>query len=352
MKTKICWTLLITLAIIITGCEKNKDNNDGSVQIILNAGNAGGPASTQLIAGNRETIGEVNISVSGSNILVNYKVTKDGWALAETNLAIENSPDDFPQTSTGNPIPRDFEYRVVHDPYVKEYTYSIAKGGFTTVYMAAHAYAITQIGENCSTLAQREALIPSQSVNVVNTITGGSGLYKIALSNAGELSGDHSGWCADNNQKQADFKIAGLVSSYSKTAELGAIVPVPANLPHLNYMLNKYHDKYGLPVIQASVWRLMNGAFNNPSGGIDLTSDQKKQYETVISDALAKGSNYTPGPSDYLVILVDSGDKIKYQNVLFMFKKCLAVYTDEITWGYGQAFAGNSWARYFGYRVQ
>lgn len=353
MKTLIYGVVLMIFGLLLTGCEEGGDYNEDSGSIIINKGNPGGFASTLLIDGNNEIIGEVNVSVSGNHIVVNYIITIEGWLLSETNLAIENSPEDIPQTVTGNPKPKEFKYSTIHHPSVKEYSYIVPKGGFTTVYIAAHAYVLNPISENCSGLAEREALIPGTAVRVVNTLlTGGPGFYKVDLSDAGEIDGAYTGWCADNNQKDADFKTAHLVSSYSKTTDLSQIVPVPSNLPHLNYMLNKYHTKYSQSVIQAAVWRLMNGKFNNPSGGIELTSDQNKQYNTVISDALANGSGFIPGTSDYLVILVDSGDKINYQNVLFILKKCVPVYSIEISWGDGQKFSGNSLAKYFGYRIQ
>ena len=349
----ICGLILATLVLLVTGCEDDNEKNKISGPLLINEGNAGGFASTHLIAGNSVIIGEVNVSVSGDNIIVVFRVTSDGWFLSETNLAVEKDPADIPQTETGNPRPKDFEYSTKHNPSVKEYTYNIPKGAFTTVYIAAHAYVLNPISENCTSYTQRESVIPDKVVNVVNTLTpGGSGLYKVKFSDAGDLNGEYTGWCADNNQKKADFRKAHLISSYSKTADLGQIVPLPSNLPRLNYMLNKNYLKYESPVIQAAVWRLMNGKFDNPGGGIELTADQMKQLNTIISDALEKGNNFIPGPSDYLVVLVDSGDRIKYQNVLFLFKQCLPVYQIEISWGDGYKFPGNSWAKYFGYSVQ
>jgi len=345
--------ILVSLVLLVIGSENNNEKNKISGPVLINEGKTGGFASTHLIAGNKVIIGEVNVSVSGENIVVVFRVTSDGWVLSETNLALAKDPADIPQTETGNPRPKDFKYSTRHNPSVKEYTYNIPKGDFRTVFIAAHAYVLTNISENCTSYTERESIIPDQVVNVVNTFTpGGPGLYKVKFTDAGDMSGEYMGWCADNNQKTADFRKATLISSYSKTAGLGQIVPLPANLPRLNYMLNKNYLKYSSPVIQAAVWRLMNGKFDNPDGGIELTEDQMKQLNTIISDALENGNNFIPGPSDYLVVLVDSGDRIKYQNVLFIYKQCLPVYQVEISWGDGYKFPGNSWAKYFGYSVQ
>jgi len=345
--------ILATLVLLVNGCENNNEKNKISGPVLINEGKTGGSASTRLIAGNKVIIGEVSVSVSGENIVVVFRVTSDGWFLSETNLALEKDPADIPQTETGNPRPKDFKYLTRHNPSVKEYTYNVPKGDFRTVFIAAHAYVLTNISENCISYTERESIIPDKVVNVVNTLTpGGPGLYKVKFTEAGEINGEYTGWCADNNQKKADFRKAHLISSYSKTADLGQIVPIPSNLPHLNYMLNKNYMKFSAPVIQAAVWRLLNGKFDNPDGGIELTADQMKQLNTIISDALEKGSSYIPGPSDYLVVLVDSGDRNKYQNVLFIYKQCLPVYQVEISWGDGYKFPGNSWAKYFGYSVQ
>lgn len=352
MKTGIYASVLALLMFIPAGCEADKDKGGTEIKLI-NEGNPGGAASTYLIAGNSRIIGEINVSVAGKNINVTYKITMEGWRLSETNLAVENDPERIPQTENGNPRPRDFKYSTKHHPSVTEYTYVVPKAGLSTAYIAAHAYVLMPVSESCMSMEEREALIPESAVKVSNTLTsGGPGLYRINLSDAGEISGEYTGWCADNNQRPADFKTGHLVSSYSKSADLGKIVPIPANLPFLNYMLNKYHGKYALPVIQAAVWRLMNGTFNNPDGGIELNSDQIKQYNNVVSDVLANGRNYLPGQSDYLVILLDSGDNKKYQNVLFMFKKCINDYQIEISWGDGYRFPGNIVAKYFAYAVQ
>lgn len=298
-------------------------------------------------------VGEVSVVVEGDYIKVTYKITDDEWMISETNLAVETSMKDIPQTASGNPIPADFPNATLHNPFVKEYTYSVASAGRSKVYIAAHAYVVKQIDEDCNTTAAMvEALIPSKRAEISSKITKVTSFYDLELSNAGELAGTYAGWCIDNNHKEADFSSALLVSSYSTKYDLNLFVPDKNNLDLLNYLMNKYYPATSFPVIQASVWRLMNGSFSNPDGGIELTSKQMDQYKTIIADVLAKGEGFIPGPGESFVIIADSGDRSKYQNVFFLFKKCTLVYQNEISWGKGQSFPGNSWAKYFGYCVQ
>lgn len=345
----------LIIAVLFTSCDKTTDTPDDpySWLTILNKDNIGAAAVTPLVANNSVTVGEVALSVTGENLTVTYMITKEGYMLSETNLAVGDSLTDIPQTVTGNPITDDFEYSTAHDPYVMEYTYNVSCADFSTVVVAAHAYVATATGqETCLSVAQLQGLLPTSNVPVSIVDTTVYSRYRISVSGAGELDGKHLAWCIDNNHKDATFTSALLLSSYSSSYDLSKVVPTPANLPHLNYLMNKYYILYSYPVIQAAIWRLMNGSFTNPSGGINLTAEQMTQFETITADALANGGNFLPGGSDYLVVLVHSGDIVNNQNIFFLFKKCTPVFSDEIAWGQGQPFAGNSWAKYFGFSVK
>jgi len=340
---------LIILVLLLSGCSESELTDT----VIINNGNPGGLVSMPLIAGNNFNIGEVSVFTEGDFIKVTFKLTDNEWLITETNLAVEPDISGIPQTSSGNPIPGHFPYKTIHQPFVKQFTYSVDVSGLNKVYIAAHAYVTQRYSEKCNTtLSMIESLIPSWHVSVSNTLTKVSSMYNIKLENAGELNGIYKGWCIDNNQKQADFTRGLLLSSYSDEYDLNKVVPDKSNLDLLNYLMNKYYPETSFPVIQAAVWDIMNGSFANPGGGIDLTPAQEEQYHTIVAEVRSRGEGFLPDTDESFVIILDSGDRSRFQNVFFIFKKCNSEFQNEISWAKGFSFPGNTWAKYFGYLIK
>jgi len=94
----------------------------------------GGDPSTAIV------VGSVHIWNEGDTLYVQYLITDPDWVITETHLHITTDPALFPMKN-GNPIPGHFEYKMVHDPPVTEYTYSkdISSWRGQTLYVAAHA---------------------------------------------------------------------------------------------------------------------------------------------------------------------------------------------------------------------
>ena len=98
------------------------------------------PLVVDLLAGQTEDIGDVNVWNDGENLYVQFVSTGD--CLLETHVAVATSLADIPRTKKGNPIPGQFEFS---DPHacVQEYTYEIpfplTWPVGTDLYIAAHA---------------------------------------------------------------------------------------------------------------------------------------------------------------------------------------------------------------------
>jgi len=361
-------TGLLMMAIIATfiSCNKQDDQNElfdanlkaGSVIIpnvpVLNPDDCGELIETPLMAGQTNEVGKITVWAEGGYLNIKYSITNTEWGICETHLSVKNKANEIPHNNAGNPKIGQFEkIDTFVLPGVSEKTYQFPMNGFTNFYIAAHAVVKTQTGEECLALAELEAMIPIELVNIDDIVYSKvNSYYDLYLSNAGEFNGTHLAWCADNNGRDVDFNTANLISSYSTTFDLSQVVPNPANLPYLNYLMNTHYPAYSFPVIQACIWTLMNGSYTNPSGGLNLTDVQIVEKNTVMADVMANGGGFIPGPSDYLVILVHSGNKTLYQNIFFLYKKCTPIYSSETAWGAGSQFPGNNWAMYFGYCAQ
>ena len=174
--------------------------------------------------------------------------------------------------------------------------------------------------------------------------------YDIKLSNAGWLDGDHLGWCIDNNGKPVGFNPAKLVSSYnSDPTVLADIVPNPDNLDLLNYLMNTYDYENKFKLVQSAIWILMNGEHKNGTGGIDwLYPAERDERDAIVAEVKANGEGYVPGCDDKLVVLIDSGDRDKWQNCFMLIPNKIPPYKDETAWAKGDRFVTRgSWAMYF-----
>jgi hypothetical protein len=96
-----------------------------------------------LYAGQNTFVGHVAVWNDADDLHVQYLLVGD-WKLAETHLHVATSLGGIPQTKKGNPIPGKFDYSMVHNPYVAQYTYVIDLDtlGGTDLTIAAHAVVI------------------------------------------------------------------------------------------------------------------------------------------------------------------------------------------------------------------
>lgn len=110
----------------------------------------------QLIGGQNTSVGSVQCTVVGTDLVVIYRTTGD-WVLTETHVAVATDPDSIPQTRSGNPKIGMFPYQEYHDPPVAWYTYTIPMDeiipGFMEcdpVSLAIATHAVVQIIDPCT----------------------------------------------------------------------------------------------------------------------------------------------------------------------------------------------------------
>lgn len=101
-----------------------------------------GTTTSNLIAGQHYTAGQITIANDETYIYVNY-ATSSPWLMSEAHAAAATTLAGIPQSKSGNPIPGRFPYSATFDPEVTDYTFSIPLAGLVPetgqVFVAAHA---------------------------------------------------------------------------------------------------------------------------------------------------------------------------------------------------------------------
>ncbi len=117
------------------------------------AHHSGDPAVYPLYAGKDCRVGDVQVWNDENCIHVKYVITKPGWVLKETHLALGDDLCDIPQTVKGNPIPGQFPfgdcYKVAD--MVTSDEFIICLGGWENgddLFVAAHA-SVAHVSQGC-----------------------------------------------------------------------------------------------------------------------------------------------------------------------------------------------------------
>lgn len=111
------------------------------------------PFTTDLLAGQNNDVGEVQVWNDAENLYITYVIDAPGWFLTETHLHVACSEGEIPQTKKGNPIPGQFEYSAEHD-YLTEYPLDpipLSSIECCIPFIAAHA-VVVHIAEDCVAL--------------------------------------------------------------------------------------------------------------------------------------------------------------------------------------------------------
>jgi len=102
-------------------------------------GDADHPLTVPLIAGQSTDIGSVSVWVEHEALYVKYSTS---WSLVETQMHIAPDPAEFPRTTSGNPRPGQFDFKMNHAPGTSTWTYVVPYPELRpadVVFIAAHA---------------------------------------------------------------------------------------------------------------------------------------------------------------------------------------------------------------------
>jgi hypothetical protein len=99
-----------------------------------------------LFAGQTIDVGTVTIANDGQGLCVTYNTT-GSWYITESHLDIALSPEEIPQTNSGNPRPGQFSYshNFPTPAQIDEHCFTLAELGYQpgdVLYIAAHCRVI------------------------------------------------------------------------------------------------------------------------------------------------------------------------------------------------------------------
>jgi hypothetical protein len=113
------------------------------------------PFAVSLVAGggnpkSARCAGHVRVWNNCSYLVIKF-IGYNGWRLTETHLHIAASMEDIPQTSHGNPIPGQFDYKTEHEN-VEMYVYTIALEDLPEGCLVIAAHAVVE--NECEELSE------------------------------------------------------------------------------------------------------------------------------------------------------------------------------------------------------
>lgn len=341
---------LIALFGVFTSCSENVFDTVEKKSALELKTTCGETFITDLVAGQNIVVGNVTTSIDGSVLTVTYNITEEGWLITETHLAVEESFSEIPLNKKGNPKIGNFEYSDEFDTPQTSVSYTIDVEGFSHVFIAAHAVVGGLEGTECESVAEIELSLPDSMVDISFIETKSESYYDVILANAGAYNGEYLGWCIDNNGQPVDYSKAMLISSYSETVDLSTIVVTPENLDMLNYLMNNYVETHSFRMIQAVIWMLMNGSYTNGTGGIYLTPTHYAEAIALAEEVKLHGEDFVPVCGQKVVVLIDSGDRERYQNAFILVPlEEIPFYEEETAWANGIPFGAGNWAMYYEY---
>lgn len=313
-------------------------------------------ASVDLIAAQHHYAGKVNVTRCDGGVKVQF-VTENNWILTEVHVDVQNDPNVFPMTKSGNPKVGHFFWNVSFDPSENKMIYEtecipVAEGD---IYVAAHAVVcggliddiVPDFGAFCASIPDTATLqvVSGGLAYTTSTIVGTNSW----------IDGTYPGWCVDLSRSISgyppnEYNVEVVPSVCG--APLQGLIDYPANIGLVNYLLNQPYlgmDLGDLGVItisdiQAVIWMLLDD-------GENTRSYDEARASWIKADVEANGSTFMPGCGDMVAILLVPRDKageiVAQITIIPLPLPCYA--GCETAWGKGYGFPGKQWAMFFKY---
>jgi len=173
-------SIVLIFSLVLTGCSLLSNisqvpatNQSGITYLTKHTADA--PQVIDLLAGQTEKVGEVEVWNDEGFLYVKYIITVPDWCLTETHIHVASELNLIPHTKKGNPIPGKFDYSECHTPCITEYTYEIELDWepCTELYIAAHA-VVVKYGTVC---VDFEEYSEYDTVSTVSTLAGDVNFY-------------------------------------------------------------------------------------------------------------------------------------------------------------------------------
>jgi hypothetical protein len=312
--------------------------------------------SFDLCAGQYMDVGDVEVWNDGCTLYVRY-TTDEPWWMTETHLHVATDPDDIPQTKNGNPKVGHFEYQMIHDPRVNDFTYEVPLNGDGIYYIAAHAVVNDQMEVMNASMMFSSTADPDAGINVY----GPASMYM-------EID-DEAGWGGPNPVVAAwvhpgwtsDVTIPG--ATWISTAEYVEDA--------INDSWRLFHDEF---MIDASAFNItgtvtatadnaeevyLNSTFVGNDGPVDDTGYRDTyEWRTEIDYDLTPYLNAGTNELEFIVRNYAQSGGTDQSNPTGLIYEVNINYdydgSSETAWGdgcEGTSFPGHNWGTYFMFEV-
>ncbi|MBS4034576.1 MAG: hypothetical protein KGZ85_08935 [Ignavibacterium sp.] len=371
MKKLIKLFSLFTLAgLLFIGCQSAEDLTSpvgdlerrgsiswGTPPLAVNA-NAGEITQIDLVAGQNQVVGYLEVEVSGTDLLITYHTT-GGWYITETHLQVVAQPNQFTVNPAGNPKIGNFPYGD-ENLNTNEISYTVPIPGNLTdgmVYIGAHAVVCTE-GTGSGTSASICPTIPQSDVLTYFDNENPNYYFNLQFTGIGSLPG----WCIDPSRgifaSQTPINM-NFVCSYN-LGDLSCIVDKSHNISAANWLINN-RGSYNKDQITATFWSLLS----NYDWQSELPPGYGLGWEAIAAEALLNGANFVPECGQKVLIFAydqdgigsNPCDKITKQVIAFE-REVPCEQVCETAWafnypadGTSKLFPGHVWFRYFGYKA-
>jgi len=369
-------SIVLIFSLVLTGCSLLSNisqvpatNQSGITYLTKHTADA--PQVIDLLAGQTEKVGEVEVWNDEDFLYVKYIITVPDWCLTETHLAVVTDVDDFPVNKGGNPKVGHFPYQCCYDEDTAQWVFQFKEDGDTgavcdadgsintcltsiiytipldwgldaDLFIAAHAVVVHVVEDECI------SVISDAGVEWL-------GLDEITWYNA-VPSYVHPSWPAipeaiwiwrtENTDVVYEYD---NVPQYTTDPKYGWLFKKQVTLPDTAF------DILGSIDINAdnSYEFFLNGVFVDGEGTMHRDGPDGQEWKTIKNYSL----DVNPGSNELSFRALNYFRTGTYTgNPAGLIFKAIICYDyidqEESAWGDGEDFPGKNWATYFEYDVQ
>ncbi len=278
-----------------------------------------------LIAGQNEVVGTVDVSYDEAQVCVTYNITESGWFLTETHVFV-GFEDEFNDVLTKSCNPKfghfPFNADIAPDGQSANGCYNFDAEGENFI-VSVHGVVENNCGADLEAL---ENSLPEQRGVQPTYYWGGtqgqqSFFWPLTVSDCPEglnpiewFDGEYDGWCLDPSHDIQSW-LCHLVNVYSSYDDnLPDFGINNDNLPLVNWVINQdwvgqlYGDDeyYTYGDVQLAIWQLVDAGNLGPLNGEDdpyLGPFETYRVNEIITDAM-RHYDYVPDCNELVVIVM------------------------------------------------
>ena len=303
-------------------------------------------------------VGTASIWNDAGTLYVDLKIADglDGdWCFTSTNIAVDATYIELPQTKKGLAIPGKFDFKdtLAECEKVASYEFDMVLATGTGYAIAVHAN-VMDMNALPVDFDVVDAYLNLPDTAIMKVVRPSPTYVNLIISGSTSLDGTYNGWCADEHHS---ISLGGVYdvdisSSYSSAPiNYGNITPYGVDhLDEINWVINN-PGSYSMTTIQNVIWALLGDRSAPTSGDAKLLYD-----EALLHDG------FIPECGDSFLVILSTNALVKQTMVFQTTFAELGIeceYRGETAWGgdwdtvnpdaFEFEFIGKGWAGYIWY---